>query len=89
MTDYQARLLHYATAQRATAGKISQLDGNKFVTYWAGRLHGVYVCTALGFKFTTKEAALSNARRFRQECRDEAIDSGLIKDPAATKGGGS
>ena len=43
MKNYNERLLHYATAKRATAGKITQIENGKLVTHWAGKLRGTFV----------------------------------------------
>ncbi len=75
---YDEKLIHYATAPRATAGKITQIVDGEFVTYWAGRLRGVFVKLGDEFKFDNKKDAISLARRYRQECIDEAKSRGLI-----------
>jgi hypothetical protein len=75
---YEEKLIHYATAPRATAGKITQFIDGDFVTFWAGRLRGVFVKIGNDFKFESKEDALALARRYRQECIDEAKEKGLI-----------
>jgi len=71
-------LIYYATAPRATAGTITQYVDGDFVTYWAGRLRGVFVKSGDQFKFDNKQEALALARRFRQECVEEAKVRGLI-----------
>lgn len=80
MKTYEEKLLHYATAPRATAGKITNLVDGDFVTYWAGRLRGVFVKLGDDFKFDNKEDALNLARRYRQECINEARVKGIGGD---------
>jgi len=75
---YEEKLIHYATAPRATAGKLTQfIDGN-FVDYWAGRLRGVFVKIGDEFKFNNKQDAINLAKRYRQDCINEAKAKGLI-----------
>ncbi len=75
---YNERLIHYATAPRATAGQITKFIDGDFVITWAGRLRGVFVKIGDDFTFDTKDDALALARRYRQECIDEAKAKGLI-----------
>jgi hypothetical protein len=76
--SYEQKLMHYATAPRATAMQVTQyIDGN-FVTSWAGRLRGVYVQMEGEWLFKTKPEALALAKRYRQSCLDEAKSKGLI-----------
>lgn len=78
MDGYNYKLLHYATAPRATAGRLSQyIDGN-FVDYWAGKLRGKFVSLEGQWKFKTKAEALELARKYRQLCIDEAKNKGLL-----------
>lgn len=79
MKSYDEKLIHYATAPRATAGTITQLVDGDFVTQWAGRLRGVFVKMGDEFRFDKKADALALARRYRQSCRDEAVKLGLTK----------
>ncbi len=72
---YEEKLIHYATAPRATTGKIT--DKN-FVTKWAGKLRGKFVSMPGEFKFTNKNNALELARKYRQSCFDEAKSKGLF-----------
>lgn len=78
MKTYNEKLVYYATAPRATAGKLTQYVDGDFVTYWAGRLRGVFVKIGDEFKFDNKEDALEFARRYRQECIEEANSKGLL-----------
>jgi hypothetical protein len=75
---YEERLVHYATASRATAGKITNIVDGRFVTKWAGRLGGTFVSMNGKWKFTNKQDALALARDYRQSCFDEAKSKGLI-----------
>jgi hypothetical protein len=75
---YEQKLIHYATAPRATAGKLTQYIDGDFVTYWVGRLRGVFVKIGDDFKFDNKADALALARRYREECVTEAKMKGLI-----------
>jgi hypothetical protein len=78
METYEQKLLHYATAPRATAGKLTQLIDGNFITFWAGKLRGVFVKLGDDFKFDNKEDALNLARKYRQECINEAKLKGII-----------
>lgn len=79
---YQQKLVHYATAPRATAAIIHQLeehDGKKTIAAsWVGKLRGMIVTTDAGYKFGSKSEALDNARAFRESARKEAAALGLI-----------
>ena len=75
---YEEKLVHYATAPRARAGKITQIVDGDFETFWVGRLRGVFVTLGGDYKFKTKEDALSLARRYRYECLKEAKEKNLI-----------
>lgn len=75
---YEEKLLHYATAPRATAGKLTQYENGNFVDYWAGRLRGVFVKMGDEFKFNNKQDALDLARRYKASCIAEAKDKGLL-----------
>ena len=77
-TTYDEKLIHYATAPRATAGEITSVVNGRFVTKWAGRLRGAFVSMSGEWKFTNKEDALALARRYRQDCFDEAKSKGLF-----------
>ena len=75
---YEEKLIHYGSATRVTAQKLTQyIDGN-FVTTWAGRVRGVFVKDGENFKFNTKEEALAFAREWRDNARKEAIEKGLL-----------
>lgn len=76
--EYKEKLLHYATAKRATAGQITNIVDGDFVTMWAGKLNGVFVKLDDEFKKDTKEEALDVARRYRKHCIDEAVKLGLL-----------
>ncbi len=75
---YEEKLLHYATAPRATAGKITQIIDGNFVDFWAGRLRGVFVSMGGEWKFKTKDEAIELARKYRQGCIDEAVAKGIL-----------
>lgn len=79
--SYEEKLIYYATAPRATAGKITQIVKGELVDFYLGRLRGNFVRMGDGelSKFKTKEEALKLARKFRQSCLDEAIEKGLLK----------
>jgi hypothetical protein len=75
---YEEKLIHYATAPRATAGEITSIVDGRFVTKWAGRLRGIFVSMNGEWKFTNKQDALALARAYRQSCFDEAKSKGLF-----------
>lgn len=79
---YEEKLIKYATAPRARASVIQQIeeqDGKKvIVASWVGMLRGVIVTTDAGYKFDNKPDALENARKFRETARREASALGLI-----------
>tara|TARA_R110000796_G_scaffold77896_1_gene174078 strand:- start:99 stop:329 length:231 start_codon:yes stop_codon:yes gene_type:complete len=72
---FDEKLVHYATAPRVSAGKITDMY---FVTMWAGKVRGKFVSMDGQFKFTNKDCALALARAYRQSCIDEAKSKGLI-----------
>ena len=72
---YEENLVHYGTAPRATAGKITN---KHFETMWAGKLRGKFVSMPGQFKFLIKEDAIDLAKRYRQSCFDEAKSKGLF-----------
>ncbi|KQM46408.1 hypothetical protein ASE80_16760 [Pseudomonas sp. Leaf15] len=75
---YEQKLVDYATAPKATAGIISQIENGHFVNHWCGKLRGEFVQTGLTWKASTKQQALESARLFRQQCWDEAKAKGLL-----------
>ena len=75
---YEEKLVHYATAPRATAGEITNIVDKCFVTMWAGKLRGKFVSMGGEFKFKNKDHALALARDYRKSCFDEAKSKGLI-----------
>lgn len=75
---YDQKLVDYATAPKATAGIISQIENGNIVNHWCGRLRGKFVQTGPTWKSSTKQQALESARLFRQQCRDEAKAKGLL-----------
>lgn len=77
---YDEKLIHYATAKRVTAGKITQLSEGEFVTFWAGRVRGKFVKNGDHFKFNDKESALNFARKWRDDCIEEANKRGLLSN---------
>ena len=79
--EYERKLVRYAGAKRATAKKLYDKDFNES---WAGRLKGTFVKLDDEFKKPTKEEALDVARRFRQRCKEEAIEKGLIVQKPST-----
>ena len=68
---YKEKLIWYATAPRATAGKLTQYENGNFVTYWAGKLRGTFVMIGGEFKFNNKLDAINLARRYRESCAEE------------------
>lgn len=67
------KIVHYATAPRATAGTITQIQGGRLVSSWGGKLRGMIVSDADGnYKHPTREAAIECARNFRERRRAEA-----------------
>jgi hypothetical protein len=76
--NYEQKLMHYATAPRATAGQIWNYIDGSFVRSWAGRLRGAYVKMDGEWLFKTKPEAVALAKRYRQSCLDEAKSKGLI-----------
>ncbi|WP_192485664.1 hypothetical protein [Pseudomonas savastanoi] len=77
---YDQSLAFYATAPKITAGIIWQKEGSSLLSYWCGKLRGQFVKSGPGWKASTKEQAIENARRFRNECLIEAKAKGLISD---------
>ena len=75
---YEEKLVHYGTAPRVAAGKITRIVDNRFVTEWAGKLRGKFVSLDGAWKFKNKDDALALARRYRQNCFDEAKAKGLF-----------
>lgn len=68
------RTEYWATAKRATAGTIGQLEHKNFHTYWVGKLRGMIVSRPDGrWKFDTKPEALDAARQFRDMARNEIM----------------
>ena len=63
------RAKFYAEAPRATAGRISQIEGGKFVDFWVGKLRGRVVSMNDGWRWATKDEALDCARRFRENAK--------------------
>ncbi len=78
MMTVEEKLVFYATAKRATALKISQIEAGEFVEHWVGRLNGRFVGYKSRYKFTDKDAALQCARDIRQSCLERALKMGLI-----------
>ncbi|MCU7217578.1 hypothetical protein [Pseudomonas sp. VE 196-7] len=76
--SYDQKLIHYATAPKATAGPIRQIEGRRIVTYWCGKLRGDFVKSGADWKASTKEEAIESARRFREQCKTEAKAKGLL-----------
>lgn len=73
------KLVFYAQAPRAYAGKIHKYEKGNFVTYWAGKLRGIFVSPSEGdFKFNDKAQAIECARQFRRSCQEEAVQRGLL-----------
>ena len=72
------KIKFYATAPRAYAATISQIEDGDFVQYWVGKLRGRIVSyKGQQYKFKTKDEAIECARRFRQSCRDDAERLGI------------
>lgn len=76
--SYDEKLVYYGTAPRAYTGTITQIVDRDFVTYYVGKLRGKIVGRTDKYKFTDKAAALETARGFREECREEAQQKGLL-----------
>lgn len=75
--SYDERLKYFATAPRVGAKQISQFIDGGFITSWVGTLRGRMVKTDNGYKFSTREEALNNARNFRSNSLAKALDKGL------------
>jgi len=75
---YDQKLVFYATAKKATAGIISQIENGDFVNYWCGKLRGKFVQVGTDWKAATKQQAIESARLFREQCRTEAQTKGLL-----------
>ena len=75
---YDQKLVDYATAPKATAGIISQIENGNFVNHWCGKLRGKFVQVGPTWKASTRQQALESARLFRAQCRDEAKAKGLL-----------
>lgn len=77
MTKEQ-KIQHYATAKRATAGKITQIVNRKFKSFWVGKLRGTIVSHSDGnYRFNDRQAALECARGVRGRCRTFAKQLGI------------
>lgn len=73
MTQHE-RAEYWATAKRATAGTIGQLEHKNFRTYWVGKLRGMIVTRPDGtWKFDTKPEAIDAARQFRDMARNKIM----------------
>ena len=76
--DKAGKIKHYATAKRATARTITQIENGNFVTSWVGKLRGMIISAEDGtYKHQTKEAALACATEFRERCLAEATKRGI------------
>ena len=75
---YDQKLIHYATAPKASAGPIRQIENRKIVTYWCGKLRGEFIKIGANWKSTTRREAIESARLFREQCQKEAKDKGLL-----------
>lgn len=76
--DQNEKLISYATAPKAYAGTITQIENGDFVTHWVGKLRGKIVSAADGcYKFASRDAAVECARNFRERCRQDAAARGL------------
>lgn len=75
---YDQKLVFYATAKKATAAIISQIENGDFVNYWCGKLRGKFVQVGPDWKAATKQQAIESARLFREQCRTEAQAKGLL-----------
>lgn len=84
MTKEQ-RIVHYATAPRVSAGRLSQIVGRTTVHFWVGRVRGKFVVGPNGkYRHTKREEAIASARWFRAKCVEDAKRLGLISDGATT-----
>jgi len=75
---YEQKLIHYATAPRASAGIICQIENGDTVNHWCGKLRGKFVQTGPNWKKASKQKALESAHLFREDCRAEAKAKGLL-----------
>lgn len=78
--EQHARLAWYATAPRAGAATIHQIEDWKLVRYWVARLRGKNVMLHGKWKHATREEAVETARAFRESCRAEAEALGIDLD---------
>jgi|GEM_PF-2123462 len=73
MTQHE-RITYWATAKRAYAGTISQLENKDFRKYWVGKLRGTIVTRTDGvWKFDTKAEAIDAAKQFRDLARSKLM----------------
>jgi len=76
--SYDQKLVDYATAPKASAGTICQIENGDFVKHWCGKLRGRFIQVGTTWKAASKQQAIENAREFREQCRAEAKAKGLL-----------
>ena len=75
---YDQKLVDYATAPKASAGIICQIENGDFVKHWCGKLRGKFIQVGPTWKAASKQQAVEKARGFREQCRAEAKAKGLL-----------
>jgi hypothetical protein len=72
------RIKLFATAPKASAGTITQIEDGKMRTYWLGKLRGKFVADIGGrYKFDSRAEAVECARQFREHAKSEAARLGI------------
>ena len=76
--SHDEKTKYYATAPKASAGTIHQLEDGRTRKYWVGKLRGNFICLDFDrWKFDTREEAINEARKFRQSCIDDCKALGI------------
>lgn len=63
---YDQKLVDYATATKASAGTIYQIENGDFVKHWCEKLRGNFIQVGPTWKAATKQQAIEKAREFRE-----------------------
>ena len=64
------KVSYYARARKVAVGRITQLVGGNFRSYWVGKLRGMIVSRDDGeYRFETEEDARAAAEQFLARCR--------------------
>lgn len=75
---FHEKLKFYATG-RPTVGTLSQIVDGEFVDYFVGKVRSIIVTNKNGeYKFNDTKSALQCAIEFRNNCRKDATELGLL-----------